>query len=780
MTKTNAYNLNKVFQQKQLKNDVKAEDLKKIYPLRWSELEFDISNAKYFDILNQDPVAVNKVKDSQLEKLREARGDSYVYSIISGSKHHYLKPRRFDMRLNDAEKSIFQKHGMVVSERLGARSFAEGYYRLYSDDLPVFITADSILHAWHRSFDSILKEVESCYLVPTLKRILSSMQSKLQNVGNKKNLLDVDYFIGVALAFLSQGNERTHCIMKENEQRYSATLTDITNQQTMEIKLFGKTQTVDFSQFKPRGHYDSNEVLRQYFQAMMWLGRIDFRLNGEESSIEQVQCAVTLMLLVWKSEEGMNLWNKFEETIRVFVGPVDSMTVAELNGVIEGMVQKGELNGIQSCDQLWTASHQTMEQIKLKLSSLDVGKQLINSALRHVPRDSTTPTALPQSFTFLGQRFTLDVFVMTKVVYDNIMWKNAPVQRRIPSALDVAFTVFQNDNVAEEISKRALNKKGMKFRDGLPYVHALCSMRETIDEVNAEQWSESLYTMWLDCLRKLSRASLHSSSTFHSEAWAMRVLNTQLASYTELKHDTVLYAKQGYTCGTLCEYADIFVEPNTEFWTSVRRMAERAADLLKKLNVYEGIRHHVSFFQHFAKIIRNLETASAQLSRGKKLSKKQVKYLKNVMEEQHGSGGSKYLGWYPQLFYSSREDSGEWDPLVADIHTNLPDETVSDPGCVVHQAVGNVFMGMFTVNFGTSEEPKPAVFAGPVFSYYEFNKPIDERMTDLEWRNIMRKNTHSIPPLPEWATSTYLAAGENPHTVRYNHKEDNTHGYYGY
>lgn len=239
---------------------------------------------------------------------------------------------------------------MVVSERLGARSFAEGYYRLYSDDLPVFITADSILHAWHRSFDSILKEIESCYLVPTLKRILISMQFVFQNIGDKKILLDADYFIGVALAFLPQYNGGTYCIMKENEQRYSATLTAITNQKTMEIKLFGKSRTVDFSQFKPRGHYESNDVLRQYFQAMMWLGRIDFSLNGEESSTEQVQCAVILMLLVWKSEEGMNLWNKFEGTIRVFVGPVDSMTVAELNGVIEGMVQKGELIGIQSCE----------------------------------------------------------------------------------------------------------------------------------------------------------------------------------------------------------------------------------------------------------------------------------------------------------------------------------------------------------------------------------------------------------------------------------------------
>jgi len=36
----------------------------------------------------------------------------------------------------------------------------------------------------------------------------------------------------------------------------------------------------------------------------------------------------------------------------------------------------------------------------------------------------------------------------------------------------------------------------------------------------------------------------------------MKTLNTQLASWTELRHDTVLYAKQPYTASVLCSYPD--------------------------------------------------------------------------------------------------------------------------------------------------------------------------------------------------------------------------------
>lgn len=263
----------------------------------------------------------------------------------------------------------------------------------------------------------------------------------------------------------------------------------------------------------------------------------------------------------------------------------------------------------------------------------------------------------------------------------------------------------------------------------------------------------------------------------------MRMLNAQLGSYTELKHDTILYAKQSYTMSKACEHADVFVEPIPEFWSSVRQMAERAATLLNTINLDDKAERsadiprpcharHASFLEEFSQVIAKLETASVQLSNKEALSEEQIFFLKSVMEERHGSGATRYDGWYPKLFYSSREDSGKWDPLVADIHTNSPDKTVGDPGCVIHQAVGNVFMGLFSVNMGSVANPKPIMFAGPVYSYYEFHRPIDQRMADSEWRDMMRKNPSAMPLLPDWATCTYLVAGESKDTANFIHRDD--------
>jgi hypothetical protein len=113
--------------------------------------------------------------------------------------------RTFDFRLNEAELAIFKTNGFVVSERLGSYSFADVFYRLWMDDLPVFVSTDAILQAWHRTYDSILAETEETFLFTMLQQILDRMVGQIPlaaaDVGNgvlKESVLDGDYFLTVA------------------------------------------------------------------------------------------------------------------------------------------------------------------------------------------------------------------------------------------------------------------------------------------------------------------------------------------------------------------------------------------------------------------------------------------------------------------------------------------------------------------------------------------------------------------------------------------------------
>ena len=74
---------------------------------------------------------------------------------------------------------MFQTNGFVVSQRLERRSFADVYYDLYTDDLPVFVTADSVLQAWHRSIVTMLAEIEETCFQQTLSNLVVSMSAQV-------------------------------------------------------------------------------------------------------------------------------------------------------------------------------------------------------------------------------------------------------------------------------------------------------------------------------------------------------------------------------------------------------------------------------------------------------------------------------------------------------------------------------------------------------------------------------------------------------------------------
>src|SRR6185369_14666626 len=195
---------------------------------------------------------------------------------------------------------------------------------------------------------------------------------------------------------------------------------------------------------------------------------------------------------------------------------------------------------------------------------------------------------------FTGQRFVPDAWALAQVTFDRIKWNQeipgftwfGKVIRRYPSALDVAYSVLGNRQIGWEIGQRMLDTASRNnLRDGLPYAHNLTAVAATIARLSPAAWEDSIYTRWLAALRALSAPTSDARfpQAMRTRPWAMRTLNTQLASYTELKHDTVLYAKQPYGGIFVCEYPAGFVEPVPEFWRRMKELAEAAAAGLKRL-----------------------------------------------------------------------------------------------------------------------------------------------------------------------------------------------------
>jgi hypothetical protein len=685
------------------------------------------------------------------------------------------------LSLSTNELSVFLTNGFVVSERLGAPSFADIYYRLFHGDLPVFITSDSILHAWHRSYQSMLEELEEIELSTLLSGMISNMSQQLpqtwQQYGSgplRESIRDADYFLTVANSLWAGGMVPSALGDQEVNQLVGQTLAAVNGLTLQEIQIFGGSRVIDFSQFKVRGHYDASVRLGRYFQTMMWCGRTDLRValapNGEDD-IRQLGTAVVLQWLLTQSGQFDN-WSAIERVTRAFVGTTDSMTFAQLRDLLAAARISGpaDVTGLDVLTNLQT-----------QLLTGELGAQSIHSDFFYSPL-GPQQVRLPRSFTVCGQKFVLDSWAFSQVVYDRILWSGEKVVRRKPTCLDVAFSTLGNDQMVPEIIARILNPNGVAFRDGLPYQHNLLAVRKVVDTQDQSSWTNNIYSAWLAALRTLSVPTTDPKfpEAMRTRPWAMKTLNTQMGSWTELRHDTLLYVKQSYAEPGLCSYPAGFVEPRPEFWQAMKVLAETAAAAISSLRLSDSITipsrdpqwpivsyylpwiqsAQIGFLGNFRDRMETLRAMAEKELAQQPFTIAETQFLKDIMENTIGyTGIETWNGWYPQLFYANRlggdyarqlPSCAHADRQVVDVHTDLPSPVHGDPGAVIHEAVGNMNLLIIAVDNGFDR----MIYAGPVLSHYEFEMPGVRRLNDSEWETMLAT---SKPPLPAW-TKSYLVS----------------------
>jgi hypothetical protein len=85
---------------------------------------------------------------------------------------------------------------------------------------------------------------------------------------------------------------------------------------------------------------------------------------------------------------------------------------------------------------------------------------------------------------------------------------------------------------------------------------------------------------------------------------------------------------------------------------------------------------------------------------------------------------------------------GQKTTLIADVHTDQNTRQVLEEGT-----------GYLRLMLVAYKLPQGHVLigAGPVFSYYEFKHPMEDRLSDEKWRELLQSD--KPPDLPEWTRS---------------------------
>jgi len=643
------------------------------------------------------------------------------------------------LKLDEPELARLAATGFAISTSHQMPSFLYGYASIYVEDLPLYVSADSILYSIHDSYDEILKQLEKETLAPDLQELIAGMVAKLKttpdSVAKAATRADADVYLSVAAGLLA-GEVKAPTAGGDPE--LVGSLFDKANkaQGAQLITLFGVQRDEDFSQFTPRGHYLGDVALERYFRAMMWLGRTDFRMLETQSNGQQVfrrnQLEAALLLRELIDAPLRERFARVDDTVTAFVGEHDYMRLAELDSLLTDL-------GVSSLAGLSAVSD---ADIVADIVAKGYGAQRISSHIMYNGLEEAGTLPLSASFALLGQRYVIDSHVFSNVVFDRA--GKGTVPRMMPNPLDVAFAALGNDQavslLAPELSKYA-------------YAPDLASMRVLSDSHPPSFWQGNLYNLWLSSIRTLSpdaqAISDANSGLFpvaRTEAWGRRLLSAQLASWAELRHDTILYAKQSYTGGNTCEFPDAYVDPYPAFYGKVGEYAARGKDLVASLHLQGDSSQRIAdYFDNLALVAGRLREMAEHERTGAAFTADMMTFINEAVKV--GSGcGSPFLsaiGWYGKLFYSPSA-SLEFDPTIADVHTQPTDEAGNPVGKVLHVATGRP-RTLAVIAQGCNG---PRAYLGLASSYYEVTTEQYKRLNDAEWAKQVVGNPS--PSEPDW------------------------------
>jgi hypothetical protein len=655
-------------------------------------------------------------------------------------------------KLTEDEIKLVKKHGFVVTERLQQESFGRQFLDIYHKDLPVFISTDAILHAFHSSYDRILKHVELAVLIDRLKELLERMHQSLPELATsysqfaemEQMLKDIDVYLTVPRKLLDPAATPLYA---ENASYIDELIAYIESQQPHNIPFFSSVpRKIDFSQFKPRGHYTDiyNPQLADYFKAMIWLGRTEIYLLPPQSldpkpTFQDMQRQIIDALLISELINRANsyeLYTEIEKIISFFVGDQDNVTLENLNSL------KDMVNGAKASTLLDSLSVvQFQDSLKVQPYA---DQKILSQILFHDPfsTDSIVPAS---AFMLFGQRFVIDSYVTGSVVYDRIKFENRFIKRMLPSTLDILFAL--GNNATAQLLKPEL--------EYYHYAHNLAALRYLVDSYESEFWNKSMYNSWLNAIRTLNPPEKRTNLPIFMQtaAWWQQKMNSQLATWTELRHDNLLYAKQSYTGGVVCSYPHSYVEPIPDLYSCMKTLSQTAIEKFQLLpfnNDYlkEQIVH---YFSTFKVVCDTLHTNAQKQLDTIALTEKEISFLKRMIRID-GMCGEQYYGWYPQLFYESylyEEGLLKKDYLVADYHTAPTDAFGSPVGWVNHAGTGPIDMAIIVAEL---PDEQPVAFIGPVMSYYEYTSTNFLRLTDQEWQDTYL----NLALRPSWV-NLYLA-----------------------
>ena len=603
--------------------------------------------------------------------------------------------------VSEAYREKLAKNLFVVGGEMG-NEFWEQYESNAYTQTPNFVTVDSLMHTYHLYFAHLLKSIEKTSLSDKVKTISSSMLEKSMEQYDALKGTEWENAATRNVAYFAVA-----CRLCEAESTVPDYVTDIVDAETEKImsadgiydSAIIEDYMEDYSQYKPRGYYEGDKQLENYFRTMMWFGRITFMASDESTTRSAVLMSIAL------KESALTDWESVYAVTSFFAGASDDFGYCEYMPVIEAAYSESP-----TADVL-VGNESAWKSLNEKISEMDPPR------IQSIPVYDDEENVIP-GFRLMGQRFTIDGNIMQNLIYRAVEENDKSERRMLPTVLDVPAALG-----SEKAKEIALDNGAKAFPD---YETNLQKLRDDIATSPDSIWNSSLYAGWMNTLRPLLLEKGQGYPAFmQNSEWTKKTLETFAGSYAELKHDTVLYSKQPMAemgGGDMDPVDDRgYVEPEPLVYARFSNLAKTTAEGLKKCGMIS------SEDEDNLGLLRELSD---------KLLVIVQKELKNELpSDEEFELIKNYGGNIEHFWYDATKDESDSEYFTSDeFPSAIIVDVATDPNGAVLEA-------------GTGRPREMAVVVpvdgilriatGSVYDYYEFEWPLSDRLTDTKWRRMV-------------------------------------------
>lgn len=640
-----------------------------------------------------------------------------------------------EVELTTTQKEALLKNGFVVVPPLNDPNtryseFYQAYESYRYSTAPVFATTDSVYHVYHLLFDKMLRDLETQSFIPILEELTTAMvdSSALQYTQLKGSNLEqaalrnLAYFtvaanlLGLQISVPSEAQslaDQELALIEAHAASGPSPIWKVSGEPEDQVLI------EDYTQYVPRGHYTRSEVLKTYFKTMMWYGRLTFRLkNTLETQRALLMIQAMRNASTASGKTALELWQNIYDPTVFIVGKADDLSIYEYGAI---------------SDQIFGASPdlssfgESSKMDEFFLAAKTLPPPQINSMWVYIWQDRDEAT---QGFRFMGQRFTLDAYIFGQLIFRKVGTLEKP--RGLPKGLDILSAM------GSEEAYRLLDQMGETGYEN--FNTQMDKVKTEVTALGLDSWTQNLYWSWLYALRPVFAPKGEQYPPFmQTQAWLNKDMHTALSSWTELKHDTILYAKQVMAemgGGPDGEPPKGYVEPNPEAYARLLSLAEMTQSGLSNRGLLDGVTQG------------NLENLIDELKFLLDISQKELNGTALTNEEYWRI--SYFGGWLEAMTLAAADktDPNGNDRNLQDQKSALIADVATGYGLALEEGVGyptNIFV--------VSPVAPYTLTLGAVYTYYEFSVPIASRMTDEDWWAMLESG--NVPAAPDW-TNTFI------------------------